>query len=304
MSSQRSISGVLAIVHTPFHDDDRIDFDAFHRQVDWAFQVGADGLGTGMVSETLRLSSTERQSLVADLVQTAGGRGIVFASVGADSTSQAVDYSRHAQEVGCQAVMAIPPVISAISSQHLLAYYTAIAESIDLPVIVQDASGYVGQTIPLEVCLQLLDRFGPDKILFKPEASPIGPSLSELRDATSGRARVYEGSGGILLVDCYRRGITGTMPGMDLLDGVVELWRALQSGNEQRIYQIYFPICAMVTLQMQAGLDGFLAVEKYLLVKRGLFRSARRRMPYRYELDPETTREIDRLFEMLQGSIR
>ncbi|MDA0657499.1 MAG: dihydrodipicolinate synthase family protein [Planctomycetota bacterium] len=304
MSRQSSISGVLAIVHTPFHDDDRIDFEAFHRQVDWAFQVGANGLGTGMVTETLRLSPEERRTLVADLVRTAGGRGVVFASVGAESTTQAVSYAKHAQEVGCDAVMAVPPVVSAISGQHLLAYYTGIAESIDLPVIVQDASGYVGQTIPLEVSLNLLDRFGPEKILFKPEASPIGPSLSELRDATGGRARVYEGSGGILLVDCFRRGIVGTMPGTDLLDAVVELWRALQAGDEQRIYRIYFPICAMVTLQMQAGLDGFLAVEKYLLVKRGLFRTARRRTPYRFELDPETAREVDRLFEILQESIR
>ncbi len=303
MSSQRSISGVLAIVHTPFHEDDHIDFDSFQRQVDWALQVGADGLGTGMVSETLRLTTAERRSLVEHLVRATGGRGTVFASVGAESTLQAVEYARHAQQAGCHAVMAIPPVVSAISREHLSDYYSAIADATDLPVIVQDASGYVGQTIPLEVSVELLDRYGPEKILFKPEAAPIGPSLSALRDATAGRARIYEGSGGILLVDCYRRGIAGTMPGIEFLDGVVALWRALKAGDETRIYRSYFPICALVTLQLQAGLDGFLAVEKYVLVKRGLFASDRRRRPYRFELDSETKREIDRLLEQLQESI-
>jgi len=304
MPKNKTIDGVLAIVHTPFLDDDRIDFVAFERQVDWALQVGADGLGTGMVTETLRLTAAERQLLVESLVRATAGRGVVFASVGAESTKQAIEYARHAQESGCDAVMAIPPVAAGIAEAHLREYYRSIAQSVHVPVIVQDASGYVGQTIPLEVCVQLLDEFGPDKILFKPEAAPIGPSLSLLREATGGRARVYEGSGGILLVDCYRRGIAGTMPGVELLDGIVALWRALRSGDGSQIYRLYFPICALVTLQMQAGLDGFLAVEKYLLVKRGLFSSTRRRTPYRFELDTETTQEVDRLFEQMQQSLR
>jgi 4-hydroxy-tetrahydrodipicolinate synthase len=168
---------------------------------------------------------------------------------------------------------------------------------------VQDASGYVGQAIPLTVCVQLLDRYGPDKILFKPEAAPIGPNLSALRDATGGKARIFEGSGGILLVDSYRRGIAGTMPGMELLDGIVALWDALERQDERATYQVYFPVCALVALQMQAGLDGFLAVEKYVLIKRGLFTSDRSRQPNGWTLDRETIQEIDRLLSLLEASL-
>jgi 4-hydroxy-tetrahydrodipicolinate synthase len=57
-------------------------------------------------------------------------------------------------------------------------------------------------------------------------------------------------------------------------------------------------------MQMQAGLDGFLAIAKYLLVKRGLFTSAARRPPYAWSLDPESAAEVDRLFERLQSSVR
>ena len=53
-------------------------------------------------------------------------------------------------------------------------------------------------------------------------------------------------------------------------------------------YRVAHPIGAMVALQLQAGLDGFLAIEKHLLVKRCLFPSARRRGPYGWELDAET----------------
>ena len=131
----------------------------------------------------------------------------------------------------------------------------------------------------------------------------MGPNLSALRDATDGQAKIFEGSGGILLIDSFRRGITGTMPGMDLLDGIVEIWRALQSDDEERAYQVYYPICALTALQMQAGLDGFLAIEKHLMVKRGLFNRANRRRPYKWELDEETQAETDRLFAMLQDQL-
>jgi len=197
--------------------------------------------------------------------------------------------------------MAIPPTLTSLPASEVQDYFTAIAEATDLPLIVQDASAYVGQAIPLEVHVKLLERFGPDKILFKPEAAPLGPNLSALRDATGGEARIFEGSGGILLIDSHRRGIAGTMPGMDLLDGIVEIWLALNVGDEARAYEMYFPVCAVVALQMQAGLDGFLAVEKHLLKKRGLFKTENRRRPYNWEMDVETRAEVDRLFDRLQA---
>jgi 4-hydroxy-tetrahydrodipicolinate synthase len=55
-----------------------------------------------------------------------------------------------------------------------------------------------------------------------------------------------------------------------------------------------------VALQLQAGLDGFLAIEKYLLVKRGIFTSDARRQPHSWSLDAETRAEVDRLIDMLQ----
>lgn len=299
----KPLRGVLTIAHTPFTEADEIDAPALKRAVDWAFAVGADGVGTGMVTETFKLTHTERMALPKLFVEAAAGRGPVFVAVGAECTRQALAFARAAERDGCDAVMAVPPLTGRLSEAHMVEHFCALADGTEIPVIVQDASGYVGQSIPIPVCVKLLDRYGPEKILFKPEAAPNGPTLSALRDATGGRAVMFEGSGGIFLIDSYRRGIAGTMPGMDLLDGVVTVWKALQRGDEAAAYRAYFPVCALVALQLQAGLDGFLAVEKYLMVKRGLFASARRRKPYGWELDPETAAEIDRLFALLQTAI-
>jgi 4-hydroxy-tetrahydrodipicolinate synthase len=297
------IQGVLPILHTPFLHSDEIDYESLAKQIDWAFAAGADGICTGMVSETLRLTCDERQELAGRLVELCAGRGAVILSVGAESTRQAIQYARRAEEAGAAAVMAIAPISTALPDEQVLGYYAAIADAVAIPVIVQDASSYVGKALSLDVYVRLLDRYGPSKILFKPEAAPIGPNLSALRDRTGGRARVLEGSGGILLIDSFRRGIVGTMPGMEFLDGIVPLWRALQRGDEERAYRLYFPICALVALQLQAGLDGFLAIEKYVLHRRGLFATDRRRQPFAWSLDEETRQEVDRLLAHLAEAI-
>ena len=298
------LQGVLPILQTPFLDSDEIDPRTLRAEIDWVFSLGAAGVGTGMVTEILRLTYPERLRLTEQIVEATAGRGSVFVGIAAESTRQAIELARHAEQSGCDAVMSVPPMTAKLPPAALVEHFRAIADAISIPVIVQDASAYVGQAIPLSVYQQLLEQYSPEKILFKPEASPIGPNLSLLRDATAGRARIFEGSGGIHLLDSYRRGVAGTMPGLDLLDGIIALWNALGSGNEELAYALYLPICASVALQLQAGLDGFLAIEKHLLVKRGLFPNARRRKPYGWDLDPETAQEVDRLYEQLQTVLR
>ncbi|MBC8870409.1 MAG: dihydrodipicolinate synthase family protein [Planctomycetes bacterium] len=299
-----TISGVLPVVHTPFLEDESIDYESLARQIEWAFAQGAHGYCTGMVSELLRLSTKERVLLNETLAEANAGRGVFIAGVGAESTRQAIEYAQAAEDSGCDAIMAIPPISTALPPRELLGYFSTLAEHVDLPLVVQDASSYVGQPIPQDVCVRLLDDFGPDRVLFKPEAAPVGPNLSALRDSTGGQAQIFDGSGGVSLVDCYRRGIVGTMPGMEFLSGIVALWKALERDDEQATYDLYLPICALVSLQLQAGLDGFLAIEKYVLAKRGLFATDVRRKPHAWEMDEETRLELERLLGQLDEAIQ
>lgn len=298
------ISGVIPVAHTPLLPDrDEIDWESMARQVDWAYAQGADGYCTGMVSELLRLTADERRELTAELAAMNGSRGAFVASVGAESTKQAVEFAEFAESSGCSGVMAIPPISSGLPDDEVADYFRSIAEAIQLPVIVQDASGYVGRAISDCVYQQLLDEFGVERIFFKPESSPVGPVISRLMSATNGQARIFEGSGGNLLIENFRRGIAGTIPGMEFLNAVIAVWQAMSAGDEQRAYRVYFPLCALVTLQLQAGLDGFLAIEKYVLHQRGLFNSDRRRRPNAWQLDDATRAEVDRLLEHLERAL-
>ncbi len=295
------ITGVLPVFQTPYHDDDTIDVATLEKEIDWLFEQGSDGIVMAMVSEILRLDQQERQQLAELAVRFTKGRGSVTISVGAESTRTAVQLSKHAEEIGATALMAIPPVSIAPLEDELFRYYEAIVQATTIPIVVQDASGYVGRPMSIAFQAHLLEVFGPDRILYKPEATPIGPRLSLLRDATQGRGHIFEGTGGIALVDSYRRGIQGTMPGSDLIRGIVALWKALQAGDERRTYQLSLPISSIVALQH--SLDAFLSIEKYLLVKQGVFKNTRVRGPVASIPDRETLAEVDRLFDVLTSAI-
>jgi dihydrodipicolinate synthase/N-acetylneuraminate lyase len=291
----QQLRGVLPVIQTPFDAADRIDFDTLTYEVGWALDQGVDGLTIGMVSEYLRLTDDERIAIGRATVEAARGTPVIM-SVGAESTAAACGLAARAQDAGAAALMAIPPISVTALESEIARYYEALLAVVDLPIIVQDASGYVGASLSIDMQVSLLERFGP-RVMFKPEADPIGPRLTALRDASNGEAMVFEGTGGIALIDSFRRGIVGTMPAVDCCWALVALWSALSSGDDQAAYAIHGPLASLVSLQ--TSLDTFVAIEKHLLVRQGVFESDRARGPVGFVLDPETRDEVDRLFDRL-----
>lgn len=292
--------GVLPVLATPFTATGDLDLIALASEIDFVIEQQADGVVLGMVSEVLRLSSEERDALTEATCRAVDGRVSVVSSVGAESVVTAVRYAKHAAAVGANAVMAIPPTTTACDDAELYDYYSRIIEAIDIPVVVQDASGYLGRPLTIEMQARLFEKYG-DHALFKPEAQPIGPRLTQLLDATDGRAKVYEGTGGLALVDSYKRGIVGTMPGPDIVWALVALWRALQDGDDQRVDEIQGPLCAIVSIQN--SLDSFVSVQKHLLRRQGVIPETYARGPVGFRIDAATEREVDRLFDRLSSVV-
>lgn len=293
------MKGVLPVAQLPFHEDDSIDFGTFEKEIDWLFSQGVDGITLAMVTEFIRLTDAERDAVIARTVEFTKGRGPVIASVGGESFAQVRRHARAAEAAGATAVMALPPALTAGDAGELLRYYEAILATVQCPVIVQDASGYLGNGIPISVQAELFRRH-PDRILFKPEARPFGPTITALREATGNRAPVFEGTGGLALLDCYPRGICGVMPGADLPWAIVALWRALQAGEDRRARAIHEPLVSLIS--MLHNLDAFLAVEKFLLYHQGVFRNTHVRGPVSCRLDASTADEILRLVERIHAA--
>ena len=289
----REIAGVLPVFQTPFHADESIDFATLDREIDWLFDNGADGVVMAMVSETLRLSTDERRQVAAHVCKQVGDRGVTIISVGSESTHTYVALARDAEAVGADALMAIPPVATAATETELAGYFEQILKATSIPLIVQDASGYVGRPMRISLQAAMLDQF-PDRVLFKPEAEPVIGRLRELLRETGGNAKVFEGSGGMHLREAFPHGIAGTMPGADLTPAVSRLWAALQAADFDRAERISNALIKLVSLQ--TSLDAYLAVEKHLLCRQGVFKNSVIRGPVAFHLDDELKTTVDGLF--------
>ena len=301
MREKPKIHGVLPVLHMPFREDDTIDFDILGREVDFVLGAGSDGVVLALASELLRLTMNERLEVTRQLPMMTDVRGTVTISVGAETAKEAVIYAEAAEKAGADAVMAIPPVAVSLPELKMYDYYKAIHDAISIPLVVQNASGYLGHSLSVEMEARLRHDLG-ERIYFKPEAPPLGPNLMRLQELLDNEGVVFEGSGGLALIDSYRRGISGTMPGSDLIRGIVEIWRALESGDDARVYEVYFPLAAIVILQ-SASFDAYLAIEKYLLVRQGVFENKLLRQPAAYEIDSHTAAEVDRLFAYLEAAL-
>jgi len=301
MSSFKEVYGVLPVLQTPFDSNDDIDKPILVREVNWVLDQGADGVTSGMVTEILKLSPNERMQMHEIVSETSNERGaITVLSTGSESIKQSLAYTKHAEAIKADAVMINPPLTTSLNDSDLYRYYGSILDSTEIPVIIQDASGYVGRPLSLDLQVKLLDQYG-SRVYFKPEAVPIGQRLSIFMEATSGRARVFEGSGGGALIDTFQRGLVGTMPGADLTWVLVALWKALTEGDWTRVDQIAGPLANLISLEF--SLDAYLAIEKYLLVKQGIFTNALVREPVGYRMDAQTKVNVDRLFSILQERV-
>jgi 4-hydroxy-tetrahydrodipicolinate synthase len=292
------LSGVLPVISTPFTDTLVFDKTSLHRELDWLLVNGAAGVVVAMVSELLRLTHRERQELGELVVEHVAGRGHTVLSVGAESTSEAVRHTRTAVRIGATAVMVNPPLTVSPGIAQLRTYFTSVIEAGEgLPTVIQDASGYIGVPLPLELLAGLFEKYGPERVMFKPEAQPLGPRLSALIEMTGGEAKVFEGSGGAALLESYRRGIVGTMPGADLVWAISAIWRAMEVGDFDRAYELTSALSPL--LSPLTSLDSYIAVEKYLLVKQGVIDHEYRRQPTDFDFDEISRAEMSELFERL-----
>ena len=290
--------GVLAVLQLPYHEDLSIDYETLGREIEWNFEHGVTGVVIALASEVFRLADAERDELAGRVVAAAADKGPVIMSVGSESVVQAVRHARAAESAGAAAVMAIPPVMTQSSLDQVGAYYEEILDAISLPLIIQDASSYVGAALPVEFQAGLFAR-APDRVMFKPEAQPLGPTISELGEATGRRARIFEGSGGLILIESYLRGVVGTMPGGEIPWVMSSLWNSLRSGDPDRARRIHGPVANIVSTAY--NLDGFIAISKMLLCEQGIFANTLIRPPVGYSIDEMSREQILIQFEQLKA---
>ena len=136
----RSFSGVFPILVTPFLDDGKVDFESQLRVVDHLLEQGAHGLGAfGNAGEGYTLLPSEKRRLLDAIVHHVSGRAPVIGGVGATGTASAVEACREAEGQGASGLMVLPPYYLRPDADGLRYFFSAISDSVSIPIMVQDA---------------------------------------------------------------------------------------------------------------------------------------------------------------------
>jgi 4-hydroxy-tetrahydrodipicolinate synthase len=134
--------GSLTALVTPMHEDGRIDEDAYTRLIDWQIAEGTTGLvPVGTTGESPTLSHEEHKRVVELAVASTKGRVPVMAGAGSNSTAEAIGLAQHAQKAGANGVLVVTPYYNKPTQEGLFRHYKAIAEAIDIPVIIYNIPG-------------------------------------------------------------------------------------------------------------------------------------------------------------------
>jgi 4-hydroxy-tetrahydrodipicolinate synthase len=150
-------AGVTVAVVTPFKDGE-IDFDALGRLVDWHVAQGTDCLApVGTTGESPTLDHTEHERVIAAVCERAAGRIKVMPGTGSNSTREAIRLTKFARRVGADGALSVGPYYNKPTQEGYYRHFSAIADAVDLPIVIYNIPGRTGSNILPETLARLAE---------------------------------------------------------------------------------------------------------------------------------------------------
>jgi 4-hydroxy-tetrahydrodipicolinate synthase len=154
----KPIVGSTVALVTPMGDDGSIDYAALRRLIDWHIDEGTDCVCVvGTTGESPTVSVEEHCEIIRVAVGHARGRVPVMAGTGANSTSEAIELSRFAKQVGADCALSVVPYYNKPSQEGLYRHFRAIAEAVDLPMLLYNVPGRTVADLLPETVLRLAE---------------------------------------------------------------------------------------------------------------------------------------------------
>ncbi|MCF7805594.1 MAG: 4-hydroxy-tetrahydrodipicolinate synthase [Candidatus Marinimicrobia bacterium] len=157
MSNKRFTGAGVALV-TPFNEQGDIDIPSVHSLVEWHLESGTDMiLPSGTTGEAATLSKDEFAELVTAVLEVVDGRIPVIPGTGTNSTAKVIEMSQLAQSLGADGVLVVSPYYNKPTQAGLYEHYKAVAESIEIPVVMYNVPGRTSSNISAETQLRLAE---------------------------------------------------------------------------------------------------------------------------------------------------
>jgi len=151
------LRGSITALITPFADG-AVDEKAFAHFVDWQIEQGTHGLvPVGTTGESPAVSHEEHRRIIEITVEVANKRVPVVAGAGSNSTAEAVDLARYAEQIGADAVLSVVPYYNKPNQEGLFQHFSAVARATDLPIVLYSVPGRTVVDLSVDTIARLRD---------------------------------------------------------------------------------------------------------------------------------------------------
>lgn len=183
--------GCGTAIITPFTAEG-INFDEFRKLIEFQISNNADSIIVcGTTGESSTMSLEEKKSAIEFAVKVANKRIPIIAGTGGNCTKSAIELSKYAESIGVDAILVVTPYYNKTTQAGLIAHYTAIAKSVDLPIIMYNVPSRTGLNISPETCLELSKI---DNIVAVKEASGDLSQVAKIAALCRDNLHIYSGN--------------------------------------------------------------------------------------------------------------
>jgi 4-hydroxy-tetrahydrodipicolinate synthase len=190
----KPIVGSIVALVTPMQDDGSVDYPALRRLIDWHIAEGTDCIGVvGTTGESPTVSVTEHCEIIRVAVEHAKGRVPIMAGAGGNSTREAIELARFAKQVGADCTLSVVPYYNKPSQEGIYQHFKAIAEAVELPMVLYNVPSRTVADMAVETVLRL-SRL-PNIVGVKEASGEIDRAAWLIKEAPQGFA-IYSGDDG------------------------------------------------------------------------------------------------------------
>ncbi len=235
--------GVMTAIVTPFRDG-RLDEKALRKLVDWQIAQGVDALvACGTTGECATLTYEEHFAVINTIVEQAAGRVPVMAGAGSNSTANAIRLARQAREAGADGQLQVTPYYNKPTQEGLYQHFRAIAEVVDLPMILYNVPGRTAVNMLPETVARLANI---DSIVGIKEASGNLGQIKEVISNAPDGFTIYSGDDALNL-DVYRAGGMGAISVTANVapEEVSAVWDAHEAGRDEEAARLHNSLAAL-----------------------------------------------------------
>lgn len=179
----KRFQGTITAIITPFLEDGSVDVAALKKLVEFQIKGGVSGVvPCGTTGEAATLSDEEKRQVYKTVIETAKKRVLVIAGCGSNDTKKAVALSKMAKDEGADALLHVTPFYNKPTPKGLLAHFKAIAQEVDLPIILYNVPGRTGSNVTADTTLKIAKEV-PQLVGVKEASGNISQIADIIRNA-------------------------------------------------------------------------------------------------------------------------